>query len=177
MERRCTEPVPAERWREDAWDACCGPAELVVQRSGAFDLPLDLGQWIAPATLRGWIEEETREPQAAGQSEGAEWLLVLLTFAYAQRMFGSTEIARTCRTNGAFSGICDGQMPVAEELWRFRRKNRPLLQQVLAGVFRRAICERFQIEASMVTPELEADLRCHALERLDLARHIDGAGE
>jgi hypothetical protein len=102
-------------------------------------------------------------------------LLGLLSLAYATQVFSSEEIIRACRSQPVFWLACEGVVPFAHELRGFRRKNRPLLERILAGVFLRAVCQRFDLAPDLLPPGLEADVRARAAERLDLARDLDSA--
>lgn len=153
-------------------------------RGGAtFHLPPDLRQLASPDKLRAWVEAET-EKLNWGHPLVLEYLhqhpayrprnlLVVLALAYASQLFSTEEVIRACRTQPVFWLSCEGVIPFVHELRRFRRKNRALLERVLAGVFLHAVCQRFDLVPDMLPPGLETDLRARAAERLDLARDLD----
>jgi len=97
----------------------------------------------------------------------------LLVFAYASRIFGSEEIVRKCYFDPVFRVLCDGEPPVAQDLWSFRRKQRHSLEVLLSRVLLRSVRERFGLDAAIPHPELEGDLLRYATARLDIARHMD----
>jgi hypothetical protein len=130
-----------------------------------------------------WIEEEA-ERFCGIDPAGTERLLPpagfdpsmmlrLLTFAYACRVFESDDIVQRCHSEAIFGGMCEAEIPSAQQLRSFRRSHRALLEKILARVILRAVRDRFGLEAAMPYPELEADLRDRASERLNIARHMD----
>ena len=100
-------------------------------------------------------------------------MLAVLVFAYCSAVFDSESIARLCQAETPFRALCQGGAPFAHELTNFRRKNRALIEKVLAGVLLRAICYRFGLDHRVVPVEMDEDLRERASERLDIARHMD----
>jgi hypothetical protein len=150
-----------------------------------FGLFIDLGEWVSRSKLKAWIDLEVLEVHKLVWDtldvdgiphHPADWqvrMLALLSFAYATGVFSGEEIAERCHRDSMFQSLCGGVPPFAEEVWSFRRANRGLLREILARVFQHAVAERFGLEASLLPPELEQDLRERACERLDLARHMD----
>jgi hypothetical protein len=55
----------------------------------------------------------------------------------------------------------------------FRREHRGILRKILTRVFSQAVAKRLDPCAVRSMPELEVELRMHALGRLDRARHMD----
>jgi hypothetical protein len=139
--------------------------------------PLDLRQWIDPWTLAGWTEKEVEklrdESWPIGPGNSFRRTARLLVFAYASRVFDSEEVVRKCHVDPVFRVLCDGEPPIARELWSFRRNNRMLLQDLLSRVLLYSVRERFGLDATVPQPGLEQDLRQHATERLNIARHMD----
>ncbi len=97
----------------------------------------------------------------------------VLAFAYARQIFDSEGIARACRTEPMLQRLCRGSVPFAAELRSFRRTNRLVLEEILTGVFMRAVSERFDLAEGLLPTELKGDLQKLAAERLNIARHMD----
>ncbi len=154
--------------------------------TNSFEECADLRKWFATATILSWIEQEMvalgkNEPrfhQLLDQNPNSrpEGMLSVLTFAYAGQMFDSDEIAAACHSDAAFQQLCKGETPFAYELQNFRHKHRALLERLLTRVLVRAIKAKFDLDASLVTAELEQDVRDRATQRLDIARHVDAGG-
>jgi hypothetical protein len=140
-------------------------------------LPLDLRQWVDSWTLAEWTEKEVEKLRddawPIGPGNGFRRTARLLVFAYASRVFDSEEIVRKCHVDPVFRVLCDGEPAIATELWSFRRNNRILLQDLLSRVLLYSVRERFGLDATVPQPGLEDDLRQHAVERLNIARHMD----
>jgi hypothetical protein len=147
------------------------------------ELPTDLRNWFSDATLAAWIEEEVSKLSAdrarpCGHSQkqvdsDCATILSLLALALASQVYGSIDIARACASEPMFRRLCQGRPPFPHELCRLRRQNRPVLERILTGLFSRAILRKFGLDSALLPGELQEDLRKHATERLDLARHVD----
>jgi hypothetical protein len=156
-----------------------GPIEL----GGEFTVLTDLSEWVPPSRLTDWIEQEIKrlnwdiphfsESSSQRLDDQPKMLLALLSFAYATRVFCLEEIAGRCYSDAMFRLLCEGRVPFVQELSNFRRRNRRLLERILAGVFLQAIRDKFDLDAVWLSPELMQDLSDHAKARLDLARHMD----
>jgi hypothetical protein len=156
-----------------------GPIELGAE----LTVLTDLSEWVPPSRLKGWIEQEIerlnldipRIPEASweGLDDQSRILLAVLSFAYATRVFCLEEIAERCFSDALFRLICEGSVPFVHELSNFRRRNRRLLERILAGVFLQAIRAKFDLDVIWLSPELVQDLSNHAKARLDVARHMD----
>lgn len=147
-------------------------------------LPLDLREWVAPATLEAWIEEEILgldwhhplviEHLRLNPEFRPKVMLRLLSFGYATQTFSTREMVSRCHTEPAFASLCEGRVPFPHELTGFRRKNRRLLVKILAGVFSRALHFRFpRMVAGPNTADSTKTLEDRANARLDIARHMD----
>jgi hypothetical protein len=141
--------------------------------------------WVDPFALASWVVEEAEvlslDARMQPADEKAECdpcvILSVLAYAYATGVFSSEEIVRNCRTNAAFGALADGKFLFRQELTRFRRRHRKLLMELVARVFVRAVGEWFGMSADRIAPYLESYLRRAAIERLDIARHLDAADE
>jgi hypothetical protein len=146
----------------------------------------DLRCWVDPFVLASWVEKEAEGLSAltrleATVDEKAECdpaiILSVLAYSYALGVFSSEEIVRNCRTNSAFSALSGGKFLFRQELTRFRRRHRTLLTELVARVFIRAVSEWFGLDAAQIAPYLDTYLRRLAIERLDIARHLDAVDE
>ncbi len=153
------------------------------QRGEPSEECADLRQWSPTPTILAWIERELQNlssndsavREALEQNPGGRIreMLSVLTFAYVSQMFDSEEIATACRVQETFGQLCAGRPPFAYELQSFRHKHRALLERLLTRVLVRAIKAKFDLDASLITAELEQDLSERARQRLDIARHLD----
>jgi len=162
----------------------CGLHPKVSPRAGSSgvpSLPLDLSDWVDKCTLLVRIEDEVlrldwsnplvvehlnRHPDYQPKT-----LLSLLCLGYSIQVFSSQEIQSRCHSHPEFALLCDGQVPFAQELTRFRRQNRTLITEVLARVFKKV----WQSERGVViaSDSWEREILDIAAARLDIARHMD----
>ena len=155
----------------------------VEELSNPLGLLNDISSWVPVSKLSDWIRAEIEklgwtfplmlDAEAEYAVRRRRRFLSLLSFAYTTGVFNSEEISRKCCSDPHFQALCEGEAPPAIALWNFRRRNRLLLERILAGVFLLAVEERFGLEATLLPPELEQDLCDRAAERLDVARHMD----
>jgi len=146
-------------------------------------LPTNLRDWFSDATLAWWIQQEVKklkeeQPEPSlylhGHSDSDRGtMLSILALAFADQLFESDDIARACRSEPVFRRLCQGRPPFSHEVSRFRRQNRPALEQILSGLFTQAVLLKFGLDPERLPMELQEDLHDHAAERLDLARHMD----
>ena len=153
-----------------------------------LSIPHDLSEWAPVAQLREWIMTDVaqldwtspeilellrRHPHFEPKA-----LLNTMTLAYATSIFTAEEAARRCSTDVEFRAVRPKLPPVAEEMKAFRKENRGVLKWTLAQVIARALKTQF-IEGDRIEV-LPAGLRRivveNAIERLELARHLDRKG-
>ena len=65
-------------------------------------------------------------------------LLALLTFCYAAGIYSSEDVEWDCRNNFAVGCLCANRHPDQDSIRRFRRANRPWIEECLARVYDRA---------------------------------------
>lgn len=138
--------------------------------------PRDLREWVDPGTLINWLDEEaagleTSNGRAPGAAQSAT--LRLLAFAYASQVFESSVIARKCRAELAFHLLCGGIIPFPHELTRFRRRNREAIAKLMARLYARAFPQKWGRNGLSLTESDASRLKECAIERLDIARHMD----
>lgn len=163
--------------------AKAGPLDRRVEPDAQITVLTDLSEWIGPDTIREWIEDEIDHLSEVGlQTEQFPWsqrdcpsktMLAVLSFAYLTGVFSHEDIAARCYSNPTFHLLCEGRVPVAQELSSFRRRNRHLLERILAGVLLRAVRQKSEIDLAWLESEVAEELRHRAAERLDLARHMN----
>ena len=107
----------------------------------------------------------------------ARVLLTVLSYAYCTGVYESEEVSELCGTDATLRQICGEEVPSTRMLDRFRRENRGLLKWVLVQILKRALRARYNLNTSMLPAGLKQHLVDLATERLDLARHMDRAGE
>jgi transposase len=180
--RRCIgQELLTERWNVNRIEST---AEARRSRGREqFKLPTDLRDWIDAHTLLAWVQEEVGRLNW-GNPELVEYLrqnpeyqpktlLTLLALACLTQIYSSEALVKLCHSDLLFRSACGGKAPFAEELSSFRRKNRVVIERILSRVFQRAIQHRFSLAESALPAELGPDLRSLAVERLDIARHMD----
>jgi hypothetical protein len=147
-----------------------------------LSLPADLRDWVEPAKLAGWVREEvvaldweTHFLQIGVQPPEYRPKVILAVVAYAclTQVFGSDDVIDACHEDPIFVSLSEGKVPFRDELEHFRRANRLMLERVLYGVFSRAVREKLHLGGNPLTDVLENYLRCKAVERVDITRHVD----
>jgi hypothetical protein len=146
----------------------------------------ELRSWTDAFALASWVEAEAETLSYGAVMEGVfdqkgqsdpRILLCVLAYSYALGIFSSEEIVRNCRTKDAFRALSTGKFLIRQELKWFRCRNRPLLTELVGRVFVRAICEWYGLGRTDVAPYINTHLRRLAIERLDIARHLDSIDE
>jgi hypothetical protein len=150
-----------------------------------LELPWDLGEWVSREMLLAWIDQNL-DSLDWGNPELVKYLaerpdyqprqmLRLIGLAYAVGLFESEEIASNTRVDPVFRSV-GGNVPLASrEILRFRRENRSLIKWLLAQVLNKAFRERFELGSRLLPSGLRRYLEQNAVERIDLARHVDRA--
>ena len=154
-----------------------------------LSIPLDLSKWVAPSQVRDWImtdvatlnwtDADLLELLRKHPDFEPKALLNTMTFAYATGIFGAEEIARRCSEEPEFRGVRPKLPPLPEELRRFRKENPAILKWTLAKVITRALISQFieRDTIEVLPPGLRRYVMENAIERIELARHMDrGAG-
>jgi hypothetical protein len=104
-------------------------------------VPLDLAEWIGAVRLTGLVLEAVQAVEApladfrAGSDRPGysfRMLLTLLSYAYSRGVFGSEELEERVRTDADLRYLCARELPDADTLRQFRRRQWGLLQPVLA---------------------------------------------
>jgi hypothetical protein len=151
-----------------------------------FTLPWDLGDWVDKRLLKEWVTSEldtlnwgdprlTEYLQKHPQYRPRE-LLAVCVYAYATGLVESEEIAGQCVREPELRQVCGGYSPSAREISRFRKENRGVIRWVLTQSLKRCLRERFGL-GTLIPPGLRRRIEENASERLDLARHMDRAGQ
>ena len=144
-----------------SWAGCTGLRELVLTEIAKLD-------WQNPEVVGYLSRYPAYRPQV---------LLSVLAYAYAIGEYESDCIAVACEQDGDFRALCDGRGVAAQDLVKFRRANRPLIEEVLKRVFcalRPALCDASGVAFSRgITPADDQVYRTEAKRRLDIARHFD----
>ena len=150
-----------------------------------FSIPWDVSEWVEKNVLLEWVLEEiatldwsTTELEKFlrdNPNYHPRPLVTLLTYAYATGLFESEEISKLCHRDPFLLGICGSYRPSPRVLDRFRRDNRGLLKWALVQLLKRAFRARYKLQ--LLPPGLRRHLEESVIERLDLARHMDRAGE
>lgn len=176
MESRVHEPVLA-------WEQSVGYADSeLIGLEQCSKVISELNRWADPYALASWVVSEADALSYGMMMQGAfdqkehsdpGALLSILAYSYVNGIFSSEEVVQNCRTNEAFAALSGGKFLFRHEVKWFRCRNRPLLTELVGRVFVRAICEWYGLGRTEVAPNIETYLRRLAVERLDIARHLD----
>lgn len=154
-----------------------------------LSIPADLSLWVPLRQLREWLKADMvslnwsnpelvdllrRHPDFEPQA-----LLNTMTLAYATGVFGAEEIARHCSEDPEYRTVRPKLPPLARELKQFRKENRGVFKWCLAKTITRAIKSQLMEGDSLevLPPGLRRLVVENAIERLDIARHMDRSGE
>lgn len=146
----------------------------------------DLRLWLDPFLLVSWVREEAdglgcsaRMPEMFDRSAecSPKILLNVLAYSYAVGVFSGEEIVRNCRTSAAFGALSEGKFLFRQELTRFRRRHRTLLTELITRTFVRSVSEWLELDEGDLLPYIKTCLHKAAIERLDIARHLDTSDE
>jgi hypothetical protein len=158
-----------------------------VEIDEAVRLPSDLSEWVAKAQLREWIAERVNsfdwenpelEKILRQQPEfEPRALLSAAALAYLTGAFGAEEIVRACSRDPEFKPIRPKLPPRAEEFSTFRKLNRALIQEVLQHVIVKALWTQCVDgnDSAILPAGLQRMVTQNAMERLNIARHMDRA--
>jgi hypothetical protein len=162
---------------------------LRAEAEAELNIPHDLSVWVPAAQLRKWIMDdvatlnwtnpELLEVLRKHPDFEPKALLNTLAFAYATGVFAAEEVERRCSTDLEFRGVRPKLPPIAGELKRFRKENIGMMKWCLVNVISRALKTQF-IEGDAIEtlpPGLKRHVVQNAIERLELARHMDRGGE
>jgi len=132
-----------------------------------LSVPWNIAEWVDTQTVRAWVEEEIatldwRNPE-------------LLTFLRENPNLRARVLL--CATEPALREMCGDNLPSTRMLERFRRENRGILKWVLVQILKRGLRTRYNLNTSMLPAGLRQYLVDLATERLDVARHMDRAGQ
>jgi hypothetical protein len=150
-------------------------------------VPWNITEWVDAEAIRGWVTEELDSLDWSNaellkfQSENPNFrprvLLTILGYAYSTGNYESEEISRLCNVDPTLRLICGTPPPSTRALDRFRRENRGLLKWVLVQILKRALRAKYGLNTSVMPAGLKNHLVELATERLDVARHMDRAGQ
>jgi transposase len=145
--------------------------------------PLDLGEWVARETVLKWTMEiidaldwanpELVEHLKTHPKYHPKALLTAMSYAYLTGVFEAEMLAERCVTDPVFREICGDYQPSKQSIVRFRKDNRGLFKWVLAEVFKQALKEKYALGDTMLPAGLRHYFVETAVERLELARHMD----
>jgi len=154
-----------------------------------LSIPLDLSLWNSTAQLRKWIVSNVATldwtlPELLEQTKNLQEvepkaLLIVMTLAYVTGVFGAEEIAPLCSSDAEFRMVRPKLPPLPGDLKQFRKENRALLKWCLVDVITEALKSKF-IESEgvdILPPGLRRRVVDNAVERLEIARHMDRSTE
>lgn len=180
METRVHEPG-------STWDQSVGYADSeLIGLEQMSKVIGELHRWVDPYVLASWVVSEADALSCGVTMEGtmgrktesdSRAVLSILAYSYVIGVYSSEEVVRNCRTNDAFAVLAGGKFLFRHELKWFRCRHRPLLTQLVGRIFVRATCEWYGLGQTDIAPHIESYLRRLAVERLDIARHLDTIDE
>jgi len=163
-------------------------AEMQTTEAGEkLHFPWDLSEWVEKRQLLQWVEEEVGSLDWSNP-ELLEYLksypnyrprtmLSLLVYAYATGAYESEEIVRSCYEDAALRSLCQGSVPTPNVIGRFRRENRGLLKWALEQLLKRALRSKYSLGDTLLPAGLRRHVMDLAIERLNMARHMDRASQ
>ena len=80
---------------------------------------------------------------ASGETIASETLMTLLVYCYAIGIYASRDIERRCVEDAALKSVCEGNLPDARTVGRFRKVHRQPLKQCIAHICEQALLIRF----------------------------------
>ena len=139
--------------------------------------PLDFCEWVAPASLQRWVQEELKNVTDPAAQGGRKTLLGVLAFAYARGIFDSEEILGLCRSDPLFKALHGTGEFSWEDMLDARHKDRTPLINFMMRVLTRAVAEKHGVPAASLDPALKRRLHENVVDRLDNARNMDRGEE
>jgi len=103
----------------------------------------------------------------------ASVLAAVLCYAYGTQVFDSYEVQHACGSDPHFRRLAHGMALYARDLVDFRRHSRGRLVTLLGRLLARSVRHHFGLGASSLATPLKHRLHQHAVEWLDIARHMD----
>jgi hypothetical protein len=150
-----------------------------------FVLPWDMSEWAAKPELLAWLDEEIGsldwsnpelvESLKANPVYQPRFWLTLLSYAYAQGICESEEVAALYYKESWLRIRFPAQNVTAPLLARFRRENRGMIKWCLVELFKRVLREKFELGDTLMPAGLRRYLVDAASARIDVARDIDRA--
>ena len=154
-----------------------------------LSIPLDLSEWVPMSQLREWImsdvatlnwtNAELMEVLRQNPEFEPKALLNTMALAYATGIFTADEIARRCSTDIEFRAVRPKLPPIPADLKAFRKENRAAFKWCLTKVITRGLKTQF-VDANTTEnfpPGVRRYVVENAVERLELARHLDRSAE
>jgi hypothetical protein len=162
---------------------------VTMANDDELSIPLDLSQWVPVPHLREWITSDVSTLNwASAELMGVlrqnpafepKALLNTMALAYATGVFTAEEIARRCSTDIEFRPVRPKLPPITADLKAFRKENRPVFKWCLTNLITRAL--KTQLVEGDSVEDLPPGVRRYvvenAVERLELARHLDRSAE
>jgi transposase len=148
------------------------PATPGAAATASAPRPRSLSQAVQ-AVVRA-VDESTLRLVArrdAGLAYQPKTLLALLTYCYAQHIYGSEDVEDRVRRDGKFGELCQNEFPGARVFRHFRRENREALHHCLLGALRFLADQK--VETGIVTAVKQEHLSEEATRRITMAMFID----
>lgn len=180
-------PAPVVRPWPRAYGFAMDMPAIRPAKDERLSVPWDIAEWADAQTIRAWVCEELdsldwSSPELAkfmrdNPNFRPRVLLTILSYAYSTGNYESEEISHLCASEPELRALCGQNAPSSRALDRFRRNNRGLLKWVLVQILKRALRLKYGLNPSVMPAGLKQHLIQLATERLDMARHMDRAGQ
>lgn len=167
------------------------PARPEVDFSEQFDIPADLAGWLGAKTLAKVVmevthavEEQRLQPVFSFSERRLlqPWtMLTLVTYSYATGLHGSEQIAHRLMHDESFHSMFSDGCWDANQIRRFRDRNRDLIQQCLEKVCLLAWTRKFGRDPlplgatapARIHPLFKIQMICDVRMRLHCAEQAD----
>jgi hypothetical protein len=133
----------------------------------------NLSAWLEQKTLGRLVLNVTRAinesdlrpvaPAAAGLAFRPRTLLALVTYCYANAIYGSEDIEAAMREDATFRRMCGDEFPDWRKVRHFRRQNRAVIHHCLVETFRRILGQRASDPTAVPSVPLPERSRCGAM--------------
>lgn len=163
------------------------PKMQLAEQQERLVFPWDLTEWVEKDQLLQWVKEEIGsldwsnpellEHLSAHPEYRPKSMLSLLTYAYATGVYESEEIVRNCCEDDAFRSLFPSYAPTPNAIGRFRREHRGLLKWALEQLLKRALRAKYSLGDTLLPSRLRRYVMDLAIERLNMARHMDRASQ
>ena len=150
----------------------CSPLPFATPAQRTIAPPASLVEAVQGAVHQ--IEDSRLLPIVARTASSAfqpRVLLAILTYCYAQQIYGSAKIVDYISRDKAFRTACRAELPNDRELQSFRNQNRPAIERCLASALHFLVGQK--VTVGFVTRIHETFIAEEAKRRIIMAACLD----